>query len=78
VKILTYHYLPDKSQAAAALKIPPFYVKDYEAAARKYPAPKIIQIISTLREYDLKSKGVGNSSASAGDLMREMTFRILH
>ncbi|MDR1171507.1 MAG: DNA polymerase III subunit delta [Bacteroidales bacterium] len=78
VKILTYHYLPDKSQAAAALKIPPFYVKDYVAAARKYPAPKIIQIISTLREYDLKSKGVGNSSASAGDLMREMTFRILH
>ncbi len=78
VKILTYHYLPDKSQAASALKVPPFVVKDYEAAARKYPAPKIIQIISILREYDLKSKGVGSSSASDGDLMREMAFKILH
>jgi DNA polymerase-3 subunit delta len=78
VKILTYHYLPDKSQAAAALKVPPFVVRDYEAAARKYPAPKIIRIISILREYDLKSKGVGSSSASDGDLMREMIFKILH
>ena len=80
VKILTYHYLPDKSQSAAAsaLKVNPFFVKDYEAAARKYPAPKIIQIISILREYDLKSKGVGNSSASDGELMREMAYKILH
>ena len=78
VKILTYHYLPDKSQAAAALKVNPFFVKQYEVSARKYPAPKIIQIISILRDYDLKSKGVGNSSASAGDLMREMIFKILH
>ena len=80
VKILTYHYLPDKSQSAAAsaLKVNPFFVKDYEAAARKYSAPKIIQIISLLREYDLKSKGAGSSSASDGDLMREMTYKILH
>ena len=80
VKILTFHYLPDKSQStvASALKVNPFFVKDYEAAARKYPAPKIIQIISILREYDMKSKGVGSSSASDGDLMREMIFKILH
>jgi len=78
VKILTYHYLTDKSLAATALKVSPYFVKDYETAARKYPAPKIIQIISILREYDLKSKGVGNSSTSDGDLMREMTYKILH
>ena len=80
VKILTYHYLPDKSQSAAAsvLKVYPSYVKDYESAARKYPAKKIIHIISILREYDLKSKGVGSSSASDGDLMREMTYKIMH
>jgi DNA polymerase-3 subunit delta len=78
VKILTYHYLTDKTQAASALKVNPYFVKDYEAAARKYPAQKIIQIVSILREYDLKSKGAGNSSASDGDLMREMTFKILH
>ena len=78
VKILTYHYLSDKSQAAAALKVNPFFVREYEAAARKYPAQKIIQIISILREYDLKSKGVGNTSASHGELTREMVFKIIH
>ncbi len=78
VKILTYHYLADKTQAAAALRVNPYFVKQYESAARKYPATKIIQIVSILREYDLKSKGVGSSSASDGDLMREMVFKILH
>ena len=80
VKILTYHYLLDKSQVmvASALKINPFFVREYEAAARKYSASKITQIISIFREYDLKSKGVGSSAASDSDLMREMIFKILH
>ena len=80
VKILKYHYLADKNQSAvaSALGVNPFFVKDYEAVARKYTAPKIIQIISVLREYDLKSKGVGSSSVSDGELMREMIFKILH
>ncbi len=78
VKILTYHYLADKSQAASALRVHPFFVKQYEASARKYPANKVVQIISILREYDMKSKGVGNTSSSDGDLMREMVYKILH
>jgi DNA polymerase-3 subunit delta len=79
VKILTYHYLDNKSQAAQALGVNPYFVKDYEAAARKYPAPQIVRIISVLREYDLKSKGVGSgSTATQGELMREMVFKILH
>ncbi len=78
VKVLTYHYIPDKSQAASLLKINPYFVRQYESAARKYPAAKIIQIISVLREYDMKSKGVGNTSTSDGDLMREMVYQILH
>jgi len=80
VKILKYHYLDDKnpSTVASALSVNPYFVKDYEAAARKYPRNKIIEIISVLREYDLKSKGVGSSSVSDGELMREMIFKILH
>ena len=80
VTILTYHYLSDKSQSAvaSALKVNPFLVKNFVAAAQKYPAPKIVQIISILREYDLKSKGVGSPSTSNGDLMKEMVFKILH
>ena len=80
VTLLAYHYIPDKSQSAAAsaLKTYPSAVKDLAAAATKYSAPKVVQIISILREYDMKSKGVGSSSASNSDLMREMVFKILH
>jgi len=80
VKLLKYHYLSDKSQSAvaSAIGVNPFFVKDYEMASRKYSAPKIIQIISLLREYDLKAKGIGNSSASGGELMKEMIYKILH
>ena len=80
LKLLKYHYLTDKSQSAvaSAIGVNPFFVREYEAASRKYSAPKIIQIISILREYDLKAKGVGSSSASNGDLMKEMIYKILH
>jgi DNA polymerase-3 subunit delta len=31
-----------------------------------------------LRDADLKSKGIGNPSTNAGDLMKELVFKILH
>lgn len=79
-KLLKYHYLNDKTQSAVsvALGVNPFFVKDYESASHKYSASKIIQIISILREYDLKAKGVGNVSTSDGDLMKEMIYKIIH
>jgi DNA polymerase-3 subunit delta len=79
-KILVYHGLQDKSRnnISASLKIPPFFVSDYELAARNYSGSKVIQIISLLREYDAKSKGFGNVSAGAGELLKELIFKILH
>lgn len=79
-KVLVYHSLQDKSQnnIAANLKINPYFVKEYEVAARNYSASKVISIISLLREYDAKSKGFGNVSADAGALLKELIFKILH
>ena len=79
-KILLYHSLPDKSKGnvASALKINPYFVNDYQKAAKNYPFNKTKNIISLLREYDLKSKGVGNVSASPGDLLKELIYKIIH
>ena len=79
-KILSYHYLPDKSKnnVASVLKVNPYFVKDYEIAASKYNASKTVQVISLLRTYDLKSKGFGDLSSTQGDLLRELVFKILH
>jgi DNA polymerase-3 subunit delta len=79
-KLLTYHYLPDKSKnnVAAVLKINPFFVKDYETAAARYDARRTVHIIGLLRTYDMKSKGYGDLSSPPGDLLKELIYKILH
>lgn len=78
-KVLLYHYAKDKSPQSLAreLGVNPYFIKDYELAARSYNYGKSMQIISLLREYDLKSKGV-DSNAGPGELMKELMFKILH
>ncbi len=80
VKVLTYIELTDKSQrnAASVLSVNPYFVKDYETASNKYSRIQLHQIIALLREYDVKSKGVDNVSATDGELMKELIFKILH
>ena len=79
-KLLTYHYLSDKSKSnvASALKINPFFVSEYETAAKKYGAGKVVNVISLLRTYDLKSKGFGDVGTDPGELLKEMIYKILH
>ena len=66
-----------KQNIASNLKINPFFVSDYQQAARIYPPAKTVQILHWLREYDMKSKGVGNVSSTPHDLLKELIARIL-
>jgi DNA polymerase-3 subunit delta len=79
-KVLTYHYLTDKSKnnVASVLKVNPFFVKDYETTAAKYSVKKTVEIIGLLRTYDMKSKGFGDLSSTPGDLLKELVYKILH
>ena len=78
--LLMYHYLPNKSKDAVAkeLGINPFFVRDYEMAARRYPAGKTFLIVGYLRETDARLKGINNPSAKDTDLWKELIFKILH
>jgi DNA polymerase-3 subunit delta len=77
-KILLYHGLTDKNRenVARELGIHPYFVAEYQQAAQHFPLSKTRQIISWLREYDLKAKGA--SLAPEGDLLRELVYKILH
>jgi DNA polymerase-3 subunit delta len=79
-RVMVYHGLADKSRnsVSAALKINPYFVRDYQRAAKNYSFLKIKQVISVLREYDLKSKGIGNVSSPDGELLKELVYKILH
>ncbi|GAB6008109.1 DNA polymerase III subunit delta [Dysgonomonas reticulitermitis] len=56
----------------------PYQAKDYVQALKNYKAFKSMEIISLLRTYDGKSKGVGNISASDGELLKELLYKITH
>ena len=79
-KLLLIHYIKDRSKqnVAATLKVNPYFVKDYEAASRRYSAAKLVDIISLLRTYDMRSKGYNGNTTPAGELLRELVFKILH
>ncbi len=80
-QLLQYHALPNKNDSravAVALRVNPFFVKDYIIAGKNYPMRKVSQIIGLIRDADVKSKGVGARDLSHGDLLKELLFRIMH
>ena len=79
-KIMTYHSLKDKSKNSVAdeLKVNPYFVQQYSSAARHYSQNKLFDIFTLLKVYDLKSKGVNNTSTADGELLRELVYKILH
>lgn len=80
-KVLTYHFIKDKRDrrnVAATLKVNPYFIGDYEKAAKNYNPQKTVEVIGLLREYDLKSKGFNNVSTSHGELLKELVYKILH
>src|SRR5690606_37289948 len=80
-KLFAIHFLKDKSEQAVSRKMGgnPFYIRKLLAAAKKYHPTKLYEIIGILREYDLKSKGMGVSTLiEPGDLQKEMIYKILH
>lgn len=79
-QLLIVHGLPDKSKenVIKVLKVNPFFVGQYQTAAKNYPMRKVAQIISYLNEADAKSKGVGAQALPESDLLKELLFKILH
>lgn len=79
IKVMLYHQEPDKQLAAQKMGIKPFFLKDYEAAARNYSLGKLASCIGYLYDTDLRSKGVrNNGTVTDGELMKELIFKIIH
>ncbi len=80
VKILKYHGLKDKNpkNVASVLGVSPYFLKDYDVALKNYPMRKVSQIVTTLRELDIKSKGVGANALPQADLLKEMLFKVFN
>ena len=77
-QILHIHGLNDKSprSISTAIGVNPFFVNDYITATKNFPMRKVSSIIATLRDFDVKSKGVGSNSVPQGDLLKELLVNI--
>lgn len=79
-QLMRIHFLPNKSREAIAqaIGVPPFVAGELTNAKNNFNPKMIATNIALLHEYDLKGKGLGNSSASQAELMRELVFQLLH
>ncbi|MCD6347201.1 MAG: DNA polymerase III subunit delta [Bacteroidales bacterium] len=79
-KVLALHFMQSTSnrEIASNLQINSYFVQDYQQAVKNYSRSKTVEIISILRDFDVKSKGFDNPSVPADELLLEMIFRILH
>lgn len=78
IQLLQYHGMKDHhpKNVASVLGIHPFFVNEYQIAAKNYPMKKVSSAIANLRQLDLKGKGVG-ANIETKELLKELLFRIM-
>jgi DNA polymerase-3 subunit delta len=78
--MIAFHLTPNKNDKEAVMAAfntkNAFIANKNTGYARNYSLPELTNIISILREYDLKSKGLG-SNADDGELLKEMMMKIM-
>lgn len=79
-QLLHIHGMHDKNprNITSALGINPYFVNEYLTAVRNFPMKKVSQVVATLREFDIKSKGVGANAIPQGDLLKELLVKIFN
>ena len=77
--LLLIYFMQDKSDNAMMSALGFKWsgqLADYKVGMRNYNAYKAIEIISAIREFDTRSKGIG-SRQNEYDLLKDLMFRIL-
>ncbi|MCH2224563.1 MAG: DNA polymerase III subunit delta [Crocinitomicaceae bacterium] len=79
-RLMKIHFIPNKSRESIAgtLRVHPFVAGELLTSSKIYNPKKIAANIAVLHEYDLKSKGIGNTSFTHGQLMKELVYRLMH
>ncbi|MEL7159567.1 MAG: DNA polymerase III subunit delta, partial [Bacteroidota bacterium] len=70
-----------RQEIMSALKLRfDFFLQDYQTTARNYTGARIHTVFALLREYDLKSKGVGSNLAGKqeSELLKELVYKLMH
>lgn len=63
---------------ASQMGVNPYFLKDYAESARLYPLKHSTRVISILREFDMKGKGLGAVNMSEAELIKELVYKIIN
>lgn len=79
VKIAIVSQLKDKTNESvvSAIGVSPYFAKDYIYASQIFPLEKLYQNIEMIKDYDLKTKGLG-SNFDNNELFKELIFKLTH
>ena len=78
-KLALVHSAKGKSstEIAGVLKVSPYFVRDYVAHAQNYSLGKVVEVQRHLRQFDLRSKGLGGDGSDQGELLRELVAKVM-
>lgn len=78
-KLYLLKSLPNSSDAilASAMGVSPFFIKDYQASARKYDTNGVEKVLLLLHQYNLRALGVHNGTANDAALLKELVVKIM-
>lgn len=65
------------TEIAGVLKVSPYFVRDYVAHAQNYSLGKVVEVQRHLRQFDLRSKGLGGDGSDQGELLRELVAKVM-
>ncbi|UZR94437.1 DNA polymerase III subunit delta [Chondrinema litorale] len=66
-----------KDELARKLRISPYFLTEYQTAARNYPVSKVLNNIHYIHQADLYSKGIESVKKDSA-ILKELIFKILH
>lgn len=66
-----------RQELAARLRVHPFFLNEYEQAARRYNSARCLHIFSELRALDLRTKGFGAEPITLEDALKETLTRVM-
>ena len=79
-RIMAIHFerTINRQDIARKIGVSMYFIGDYMAAYENYPAKKIFENISILRDFDLRSKGWNGSGTSEPELLQELVYLLMH
>ncbi|AZA76126.1 DNA polymerase III subunit delta [Chryseobacterium sp. G0186] len=78
--VIIYQTMAGQSPQAIAsqMGVNPYFIKDYAESARLYPLKHATRVISILREFDMKGKGLGAVNMGEAELIKELVYKIIN